>query len=136
MEIQPYLFLDGRCEEAIEFYRSALNAKNIRLVRFKDNPEPNPGMTPPGSENKIMHAAIQIGKSTLLLSDGRCTGKPKLDGFALSLYADTEADADRLFNALAQGGKIQMPLGKTFFSPRFGMVADQFGVSWMVIVQP
>ncbi len=135
MEIQPYLFLDGRCEEAIEFYRSAIGAKNIRLVRFKDNPEPNPGMTPPGSENKIMHAAIEIGKSTLLLSDGRCTGKPKLDGFALSLSADTEADADRLFNALAQGGKIQMPLGKTFFSPRFGMVADQFGVMWMVIVQ-
>jgi PhnB protein len=137
MQVQSYLFFDGRCEEAIEFYKKALGAKVDMLMRFKDSPEPaKEGMCAPGSDNKVMHASLHIGDTRVMASDGRCQGKPVFQGFALSLDAKTEAEADRLFKALADGGQVQMPLGKTFFSPRFGMVADRFGVSWMVIVMP
>jgi PhnB protein len=137
MQVQPYLFFDGRCEEAIEFYRKVLGAEVSMMMRWKDSPEPCPeGMIPPGSENKVMHAALRIGDTVVMASDGRCQGQPKFQGFALSIAASTEAEADRLFGALADGGQVQMPLGKTFFSPRFGMVADRFGVSWMIIVEP
>jgi PhnB protein len=133
--VETYLFFNGRCEEAIEFYRRTLGAKMDMMMRFKDSPEPpQPGMCPPGSDNKIMHAALRIGKTKVMASDGRCTGKPDFQGFALSIAATDEAEADRLFAALADGGQVQMPLARTFFSPRFGMVADRFGVSWMVIV--
>ena len=135
MQIQPYLFFDGRCEEAVEFYRKALGAKVEMLMRYKDSPDSPPaGMVPPGSDNKVMHASLRIGDAVLMASDGHCQGKPSFQGFSLSLDASSEAEADRLFNALADGGQVQMPLGKTFFSPRFGMVADRFGVSWMLIV--
>ena len=135
MQVQPYLFFDGRCEEAVEFYRSALGAKVEMLMRFKDCPEPpSPGMVPPGAESKVMHAALRIGDAMVLASDGRCLGQPSFQGFALSLTAANEAEANRLFASLAEGGQVQMPLAKTFFSPRFGMVADRFGVSWMVYV--
>lgn len=142
MQVQPYLFFDGRCEEAIEFYRGALGAEIIMLMRFKDAPpEPNKDaahehsescMPPPGAENKVMHASFRIGDTTILASDGHCQGKPSFQGFSLSLIVSSEAEADRLFAALAEGGQVQMPLAKTFYSPRFGMVADRFGVSWMV----
>ena len=133
--VEPYLFFDGRCEEAIEFYRKTLGAEVDMLMRFKDSPEPHqPGMIPPGAENKVMHANLRIGDTSVMASDGRCGGKPHFNGFALSLEAATEAEADRLFNALADGGKMQMPLTRTFFSPRFGMLADRFGVMWMIIV--
>lgn len=132
---EPYLFFNGRCEEAIEFYRKALGAEVEMLMRFKDSPEPpQPGMHPPGSENKVMHASLRIGENAVMASDGRCTGKLNFDGFALSLRVNTEAEADRLFAALADGGKAQMPLTRTFFSPRFGMVTDRFGVLWMILV--
>ena len=135
MQVQPYLFFDGRCEEAVEFYRKALGAEVTMLMRFKDSPDPCPsGMLPPGAENKVMHVSLQIGETSVLASDGQCTGQPSFQGFSLSLTAASEAEADRLFAALADGGQVQMPLGKTFFSPRFGMVADRFGVSWMIIV--
>ncbi len=135
MQLQPYLFFDGRCEEAIEFYEKVLGADVTMLMRFKDSPEPHqPGMIPPGSEEKVMHASIRIGESTVLASDGRCHGKPKFEGFALSLTVKDDVEADRLFKALGDGGQVQMPLAKTFFSSRFGMVADRFGVSWMVYV--
>jgi PhnB protein len=135
MQLQPYLFFDGRCEEAIAFYRQTLAAEVVMMLRFKDSPEPpRPGMTPPGSENKIMHARIRVGDTTVLVSDGCCTGDPKFQGFSLSITVPTEDEAERLFAALGQGGQVQMPITKTFFSPRFGMVADQFGVSWMVYV--
>ena len=136
-QVQPYLFFDGRCEEAIEFYKSALGAKVDGLMRFKDSPEPVPaGMCAPGSDDKVMHAAFRIGDSLVMASDGMAGGKPEFKGFSLSVNAATEAEADKLFAALGKGGQVQMPLGKTFFSPRFGMVADRFGVSWMVIVLP
>jgi len=135
MLVQPYLFLDGRCEEAIEFYRKALGAEVETLMRFKDSPEPpQPGMVPPGSENKVMHSCLRIGDTRVMASDGRCLGKPNFQGFSLSLTVPSAAEADRVFAALGDGGQVQMPLNKTFFSPRFGMVADRFGVSWMVIV--
>ena len=137
MQAQPYLFFEGRCEEAVEFYRRALGAEVTTLMRIKDSPEPHPpGMVPPGSDNKVMHMAFRVGDTTLMASDGRCSGKPNFQGFSLSLDAADDAQAERLFTALADGGQVQMPLGKTFFSSRFGMVADRFGVSWMVIVAP
>jgi len=137
MQTQPYLFFDGRCEEAIEFYRGALGAEVTMLLRFKEGPEPQqPGMVPPGAGEKIMHASLRIGDATVLASDGRCLGQPSFQGFAVSLTVPTEAEAERLFAGLAEGGQVQMPLAKTFFSPRFGMVADRFGVSWMVCVMP
>jgi len=137
MQVQPYLFFDGRCEEAVGFYRKALGAEVTMLMRFKDSPEPpQPGMVPPGAENKVMHASFRIGDTTVMASDGRCLGRPSFQGFSLSLTASNETEADRLFAALGDGGQVQMPLTKTFFSPRFGMVADRFGVSWMIVVAP
>jgi len=133
--IEPYLFFDGRCEEAIEFYRRALGAEVNFMMRFKESPEPpKPGMCAPGSENKIMHATLRIGDTVIMASDGRCGGKPRFEGFGLSLAAADEAEADRLFAALADGGQVVAPLAKTFFSPRFGMVTDRFGVCWMLLV--
>jgi PhnB protein len=132
MQVPPYLFFDGRCEEAIEFYRSKLGAQVEMLMRFKENPEPS--QNPPGSENKVMHTSFRIGDTTVLASDGRCLGQPSFQGFALSLTAADDAEASRLFTALSDGGQVQMPLGKTFFASSFGMVADRFGVSWMVYV--
>jgi PhnB protein len=135
MQIQPYLFFEGRCEEAIEFYRRALGAEVSMLMRYRENPEPpQPGMVPPGSEEKVMHASFRVGDTMVMASDGRCLGQPDFRGFSLSLIVKDVAEADRLFAALADGGKVQMPLAKTFFSPRFAMVADRFGVSWMIIV--
>lgn len=134
MQVQPYLFFDGRCEEALEFYKSALGAEVTMLMRMKDSPEPpRAGMVPPGSENKVMHSTFRIGDTTVMASDGRCQGRPSFQGFSLSISAPNVAEADRLFGRLADGGQVQMPLAKTFFSSRFGMVADRFGVSWMVI---
>jgi PhnB protein len=135
MQVQPYLFFDGRCEEAIEFYRRTLGAEVTMLMRFKDSPEPQQqGMVPPGAEDKVMHSSFQIGETTVLASDGRCLGQPSFQGFSLSLTAPNDAEAGKLFAALAEGGQVQMPLTKTFFASSFGMVADRFGVSWMVYV--
>ena len=135
MKVEPYLFFEGRCDEAIEFYRRALGAEVTMLMRYKDSPEPpQPGMIPPGSENKVMHASLRVGDTTVMASDGRCSGKPGFQGLSLSITVSDAAAADRVFAALADGGQVRMPLTKTFFSPRFGMVADRFGVAWMVIV--
>jgi PhnB protein len=136
MLIQSYLFFDGRTEEAIEFYKKALGAKVEMVMRYKEAPEaPPPGMVPPGSENKVMHSSFRIGETVVMASDGNCAGKPAFKGFSLSITVANEGEADRVFAALGDGGQVQMPLAKTFFSPKFGMVADKFGVSWMVIVQ-
>jgi PhnB protein len=137
MPVTPYLFLDGRCEEAMEFYKKTLGAKVEMMMRFKESPEPpQPGMCPPASDDKIMHACMRIGDTAVMASDGRCTGHPEFKGFALSIEAKDEADADRKFSALSQGGQVQMPLGETFFAKRFGMVADRFGMGWMIIAGP
>lgn len=137
MQVQPYLFFDGRCEEAAAFYCSALGAETTFLLRFKECPDATePGVVPPGAENKVMHMSLQVGDATVLMSDGHCQGKPSFEGFSLSLTARDEAEAARKFKALSEGGQVRMPLAKTFFSPSFGVVADRFGVSWMVYVEP
>jgi PhnB protein len=130
--LQPYLFFDGRCDEALEFYCKALGAEVTMLMRFKESPDP--GSCPRGAEDKVMHASVRIGKTTLLVSDGECRKKSRFEGFALTLVVADKAEAKRLFSALSRGGKVRMPLAKTFFSPSFGMVADRFGVLWMVYV--
>jgi PhnB protein len=132
MQVQPYLFFDGRCDEAIDFYKKTLGANVEMLMRWKDSPDKS--MCAPGNENKVMHSCLKIGEARVMASDGRNTGSPKFEGFALSLNAKNEADADRMFNALSNGGQVTMPMNKTFFSPRFGMTADKFGVHWMIIV--
>ena len=134
--VQSYLFFDGKCEEALEFYKKALGAKVNMLMRFKDSPEPPPPGCGPTDPNKVMHAQFQIGETSIMTSDGRASGHPKFEGFALSLSLPTPADVDKAFAALADGGKVEMPLAKTFFSARFGMVADKFGVFWMILVTP
>ena len=137
MRVEPYLFFNGRCEEAVEFYKKALGAEVAMLMRFKDSPEPHaPGMLPPGSENKVMHVSFRIGDTTVMASDGFCKGQTDFQGLSLSLTVSNETEADRVFAALADGGHVQMPLNKTFWSPRFGMVTDRFGLGWMVTVMP
>ena len=134
MPVEPYLFFNGRCDEAIDFYRRALGASDVQIMRYKDSPERMPpGMIPAGCENKVMHSSFKVGDTTVMASDGQCTGKLNFEGFSLSVTARSDADADRLFTGLADGGNVQMPLGKTFFASKFGMVADRFGVPWMVI---
>src|SRR4051812_6675983 len=130
MQVQPYLFFEGRCEEAIEFYRKALGAEVDVVMRYKEAP-PAPGMKMP--PEKVMHAAFKVGDTRVLASDGNCSGKPSFQGFSLTVGARDDADAKRLFNALAEGGKVTQPLTKTFFSSSFGMLRDKFGLGWMVM---
>ncbi len=132
MQIEPYLNFDGRCDEAIEFYKSALGAKVTMLSRFKDCPDPQMKLDD-RSADKVMHGSLRIGESTIFVSDGRCLGTARFEGISLSLSVENEAEADQTFTALARGGNVIMPLAKTFFSKKFGMVADRFGVTWMVI---
>lgn len=135
--IQPYLFFNGVCEQAVEFYQKALGAKVEMMMRFKDSPEPPPpGTVPPGHENKIMHTSFVVGQTQVMASDGCGAEAQSFQGFSLSLAVATEAEADRYFNALAQGGQVRMPLTKTFWSPRFGMLEDRFGIGWMINVVP
>lgn len=133
--VQPYLFFAGRCEEALEFYKTALGASITMMMRFSESPEPAPaGMLQKGFENKVMHASFRIGKMSLMASDG-CDDTSKFDGFRLALTVSSETDCNRAFDALAEGGRVDMPLSKTFWSPRYGMVTDKFGIGWMVMVQ-
>jgi PhnB protein len=133
-KVEVYLFFNGRCEEAVEFYRKALGAELQMLMRFKESPDPHPpGMMPPNWGEKVMHASLRVGETIVMASDG-CGEKPIFEGFSLSFTAPTEADAKRVFAALSDGGQVRMPLTKTFWSPCFGMTADRFGVAWMVTV--
>ena len=134
MLVQPYLSFEGRCEEAVKFYQAALGAEVQMLMRFKDSPDQS--MVSPGSADKVMHVSMRIGDSTVMASDGRCTGKAAFDGISLSLTLADDAQAERVFAALADGGQTTMPLAKTFFASKFGMVADKFGVNWMVMAGP
>lgn len=135
MQVQPYLFFEGRCDEAIEFYRSALGAEVVMLMRFKEAPPSEQGRMSPDAADKVMHAHLKIGDASVMLSDGRCGGSPSFAGFALSLAMSSEAEATRVFKALEAGGQVLMPLAKTFYASQFGMVTDQFGVMWMVVVE-
>lgn len=131
MLVQAYLFFDGTCEEALQFYERAIGAKIEALMRFSECPDQQ--YVAPGTHDKIMHANFRVGDTQLMASDGNCSGAANFAGVSLSITVTSNGDADRLFNALADGGQIQMPLGETFFAHRFGMVADKFGVSWMII---
>lgn len=132
--IQPYLFFSGRCEEALAFYRTALGAEIEMVMHFNESPDPTPpGMLAPGFETKVMHSSFRIGGSTIMASDG-CGPNDHFEGFSLALSVATEAEADRAFNALLDGGTVRMPLAKTFWSPRFGMLVDRFGIGWMISV--
>ena len=133
MQVQPYLNFNGRCEEALAFYGKALGAKTEMVMHFKDSPDPS--MVSPGSENKVMHSSFRVGDATVMASDGRCQGETNFQGISLTLTVPDEAEAEQRFTALSDGGQVQMPLTKTFFSPSFGMVADRFGVTWMVLVE-
>lgn len=131
MKVEAYLQFDGRCEEALEFYRKALGAEVQMMMRFKESPDQT-GITP-GSENKIMHSSFKVGESTIMASDGHCRNAAKYEGFGLTISIPDTATAEKLFKALGEGGQVQMPLTKTFFSPAFGMVADKFGICWMIL---
>jgi PhnB protein len=132
MNLQPYLFFEGRAEEAIEFYKKAVGAKVEMLMHWKDCPDKN--ACTPQNADKVMHASVMIGDGKVLMSDGNCDGKSNFKGFSLAIDAKDEAEADKIFNALSAGGQVQQPLTKTFFSPKFGMCADKFGIGWMVLV--
>ena len=139
MKLRPQLSLmfNGNCEEAVDFYRQALGAEPLMTMRYKESPEPPPpGCVPAGFEDKIMHCAFRIGSTVVMASDGTSDKPGIFEGFSLSVTVPTEAEADRAFNALGAGGKVVMPIGKTFWSQRFGMVQDKFGVHWMVTVPP
>jgi PhnB protein len=137
MRVQPYLLFDGRCEEALNFYAGALGAEILSLMRFKDSPlAEETGVRPPGSGDKIMNTSFRIGDSLLMASDGLCEGNPQFKGVSLSITLPDAAQANRIFAALAEGGVVLMPMTETFFAQRFGMVADRFGLSWMVLAAP
>ena len=132
--ITPYLFFSGRCDEALDFYKNGLGAKIETIMRFSESPEATPpGMLQAGFENKVMHASFFVGGVRMMASDG-CDDKSKFDGFRLAIGVPTEAEAHKAFNALSDGGRIEMPLTKTFWSPCYGMATDKFNVGWMVMV--
>lgn len=134
MRIEPYLFFHGRSEEAAAFYARALNAELHFAMRFSEAPEaPPPGTVPPGHEDRIMHAELRIGQTTVMISDGGCRDTASFDGFALAISFPDTAEAARRFEALADGGEITMAFGPSFFSPGFGMLRDRFGVNWTVV---
>ncbi len=136
MLAQPYLNFDGRCDEALDFYRRTLDTEVTALMRFKDNPEVcASGMVPPGAEDKVMHSSFRIGGSTLMASDSACSGRPNFQGVSLALTTANDDEAKRRFKALSDGGRVEMPMEKTFFSSSFGVVVDRFGVTWMVVVE-
>ncbi len=135
--IQPYLFFNGNCEQAVTFYAKALGAEVQMMMRYKESPQPAPpDKVPPGFENKIMHTSFRIGQTTVMASDDCSADKPSFEGFSLSLSVANEAEAKRAFTALSEGGKVQMPLAKTFWSPCFGMLQDRFGIGWMISAAP
>ena len=134
MQTQIYLFFDGRLDDALAFYKKTLGIEVEMLMRFKDAPKEAQAGCAPGSENKVMHSCFKLGDQRVMASDGHAKGQPEFKGFCLSLSAPTEAEAEKLFAALGEGGKVEMPLMKTFFSPKFGMVQDKFGMGWMVLV--
>ncbi|RDV04156.1 VOC family protein [Undibacter mobilis] len=140
MQVLPYLSFEGRCEEALEFYKKAIGARVEMLMHFKDAPadagEPPEGCAGPmPPADKVMHSSFRVGASVVMATDGMASGKADFKGISLSLNADNEAHADKLFAALSEGGQVQMPMAKTFFAKKFGMVADKFGVCWMIIAE-
>lgn len=134
LQVEPYLFFEGRCEEALEYYKRTLGAEVLALMRFKDAPAGQDAANcGPGMADKVMHANFRIGNTTIMASDGRCEQPPSFQGFSLTITATSDDHAAKFFTALSEGGQVQMPLAKTFFASQFGMVMDRFGISWMII---
>jgi PhnB protein len=131
--VQPYIFFDGKCEEALEFYKGAIGAKVDMMMRFKEAPDQS--QMQPNTGDKVMHAAFHVGTTQVLASDGHCAGKPSFQGFGLALNAKNDAEAEKLFTAVGKGGQVLQPLTKTFFASKFGMVTDKFGIMWMVMAE-
>ncbi len=131
MKVQPYLFFDGKCEEALEFYKRALGAKVTALMRFSEGPDQ--AMVKPENKNKVMHSEFQVGEAVIMASDGYCNGAPSFQGFSLTITVPNDAEAKRVFDTISAGGEVKMPLEKTFFASSFGMAEDKYGVGWMVI---
>jgi PhnB protein len=133
MRIEPYIFFEGCAEQAAHFYQATLGAEIIALLRYSEAPDPT--MCPVDDPEKVMHMNLRIGDSVVMGSDGNCSGEARFQGFALTLNAKDVNEAEKLFGLLADGGQVQMPLEETFFSPAFGMLADRFGVPWMIHVE-
>lgn len=131
--VQPYIFFDGKCEEALEFYKDAIGAKVDMMMRFKEAPDQS--QMQPNTGEKVMHAAFHVGTTQVLASDGHCAGKPSFQGFGLALNAKNDAEAEKLFTAVGKGGQVLQPLTKTFFASKCGMVTDKFGIMWMVMAE-
>ena len=128
--VQPYIFFDGKCEEALDFYKGAIGAKVDMMMRFKEAPDQS--QMQPNTGEKVMHASFHVGTTQVLASDGHCAGKPSFQGFGLALNAKDDAEAEKLFTAVGKGGQVLQPLTKTFFASKFGMVTDKFGINWMI----
>ena len=138
MIVQPYLHFEGRCDEAIEFYKQAVDAQVDMVMRYKDSPvQAPPDCAPQGDyQEKVMHSAFRIGETVVMATDGFNSGKQEFRGVSLSLTCASDAEAKKRFDALAEGGKVTMPLDKTFFTSSFGMLTDKFGVDWMILTMP
>ena len=133
MDVQPYLSFEGRAQEALDFYKSAVGATVDVIMHFKDAPPEVQAQMSPDSREKIMHAAFRLGDTQLFASDGRCTGKASFSGVSLTINAASNEEAEKLFGALGKGGQVTMPMSETFFAYRFGILADKFGVNWMIL---
>lgn len=141
-QVQTYLYFDGKCDEALAFYRDTVGAEILQLMRYRDMPL-QPGSDtcveqsmPPGCEDKVLHCSFRIGATELMASDGFCAGKPVFEGFALSLVLKDKDTVERTFARLAEGGEVRVPVDKTFFSPAFGLVVDRYGILWNVLAVP
>lgn len=139
MQVKSYLSFEGRCEEALDFYKKAVGAEVTTVMRYRENPDFQNGAPPerclgPGAAEKIMHSEFRIGETVLMATDGMNSGKPSFAGTSQALLVGSAAEADRYFTALSEGGQVMMPLAKTFFSEKFGMTTDRFGVPWMIVV--
>lgn len=136
MHVQTTLNFFGRTEQALEFYCRAVDAEILFLLRFRQSPDQS--FARPGLENKIYHATFRVGSTVLMASDCGCTESPSgsvFAGFSLVLHAATREEAERFFARLCDDGHIEIPLTETCFATRYGIVVDQFGISWKIIVE-
>jgi PhnB protein len=135
MSVQTYLQFNGRCEEALAYYRETLGAEVMEIIRFKDVPEAAAG-APAGTEDKVLHACFRVAGTHLMASDGMCGGDAAFAGFSLTLTSSTDEETERLFTSIAREGNVVMPLSPSFFSSQFGVVTDRYGLSWTFVTQP
>jgi len=136
MDVQTTLNFYGRTEEAVAFYGRAVDAETLFLLRFRDRPDY--AQSRPGLEDKIFHATLRLGATLVMASDCGCEHSPSeaaFAGFSLALRVETPEKAERFFNALSEGGQVQIPMRETFFATRYGIVVDRFGLSWKIMIE-